>query len=189
MPNMARRKARMRDNPEGSDLDPADDVHRKNFCFVLSCIDKKAKEGCDRGSEVGTVQTIGGDRMAGPLGVVVSPFRPTSWIEGRRPHHRVEAVRRWCSMLAHLLLDCPKSEPLRWAIFGITSSIFDLWSRPWGVARLLARVGSPWSSSMPSSHGRGRVAAPPSSRNSSQRARRERPVALRKPKESCKRKK
>jgi len=25
---------------------------------------------------------------------------------------------------------------LRCAIFGITSSIFDLWSRPWGVARL-----------------------------------------------------
>jgi len=28
------------------------------------------------------------------------------------------------------------TEPLRRAIFGATS-IFDLWSRPWGVARLL----------------------------------------------------
>jgi len=28
-------------------------------------------------------QTIGGDRMVGPLGVVVLPFRPTSRIEGR----------------------------------------------------------------------------------------------------------
>jgi len=37
--------------------------------------------------------------------------------------------------LTHLLLDCPASEPLRHAIFGTT--IFDLWSRPWGVARLL----------------------------------------------------
>jgi len=34
-------------------------------------------------------------------------------------------------------LFCPASEPLRRAIFGNTSSIFDLWSRPWGVAQLL----------------------------------------------------
>jgi len=35
-----------------------------------------------------------------------------------------------------MLLDCPTSEPFRRAIFG-TTSFFDLWSRPWGVARLL----------------------------------------------------
>jgi len=34
--------------------------------------------------------------MFGALGVVVSPFRPTSRIEGRGPRHHVEAVRRWC---------------------------------------------------------------------------------------------
>jgi len=34
--------------------------------------------------------------MVGPLGVVVSPFRPTFRIEGREPHHHVEAARRWC---------------------------------------------------------------------------------------------
>jgi len=34
----------------------------------------------------------------------------------------------------HLLLDCHAT--LRRAIFDTTSSIFDLWSRPWGVARL-----------------------------------------------------
>jgi len=39
--------------------------------------------------------------------------------------------------MTNLLLDCPTSEPLRRAIFGTTSSIFDLWSRPCGVARLL----------------------------------------------------
>jgi len=39
---------------------------------------------------------LGGDRMVGPLGVVVSQFRPTSQIEGRGPHHHVEAARRWC---------------------------------------------------------------------------------------------
>jgi len=35
------------------------------------------------------------------------------------------------------LLDCSASEPLRRAIFGNTSSIFDLRSRPCGMARLL----------------------------------------------------
>jgi len=50
----------MRDNPEGGELDPADDVHKrckKNSPSVLSCIDKRTKEGCDRGSEVGTVHS------------------------------------------------------------------------------------------------------------------------------------
>jgi len=45
--------------------------------------------------------------------------------------------------LTHLLLDSPASEPLRRAIFGTASSTFDLWSRPWGVARLLGLRGVP----------------------------------------------
>jgi len=57
MLKIARREAWMRDNPEGGDLDPADDVRRKNFSSVLSCIDKNIKEGCDRGSEVGIVHS------------------------------------------------------------------------------------------------------------------------------------
>jgi len=57
MPNMARRETRMRDNPEEGDLGPADDVRRKNFSSVLSCIDNKTKEGCNRGSEVGKVNS------------------------------------------------------------------------------------------------------------------------------------
>jgi len=90
--------------------------------------------------------------MVGFLGIVVSPFRPTSRIERRGPHYHVEAARRWCSACGHplqdsthLLLDCPAFEPLWRAIFGTTSSIFDLWSisRPWGVARLLGRRGVP----------------------------------------------
>ena len=46
--------------------------------------------------------------------------------------------------LNHLLLDCPASEPLRKSIFGSSLSILDLWSRSWGVARLLGlpRKGS-----------------------------------------------
>ena len=45
--------------------------------------------------------------------------------------------------LNHLLLDCPASEPLRKSIFGSYLSILDLWSRPWGVARLLGLHGVP----------------------------------------------
>jgi len=43
--------------------------------------------------------------------------------------------------LIHLVQDCPASELLRRAIFGTTSSILDLWSRPLGVARLLGLHG------------------------------------------------
>jgi len=44
-------------NPEG-ELDPAVDDRKccqKNFSSVLSYIDKRTKEACDRGSKVGTV--------------------------------------------------------------------------------------------------------------------------------------
>ena len=43
--------------------------------------------------------------------------------------------------LSHLVLDCPVLDPLRRAIFGHTLSLLDLWSRPWGVARLLGFRG------------------------------------------------
>ena len=43
--------------------------------------------------------------------------------------------------LSHLVLDCPVLDPLRRAIFGSTLSLLDLWSRPWGVARLLGFRG------------------------------------------------
>jgi len=44
--------------------------------------------------------------------------------------------------LTRLLLDCLASEPLRRDSFG-TTSIFDLWSRSWGVARLLGLRKTP----------------------------------------------
>ena len=43
--------------------------------------------------------------------------------------------------LSHLVLDCPVLDHLRRAIFGHTLSLLDLWSRPWGVARLLGLCG------------------------------------------------
>jgi len=48
-------KAQMRDNLEGGKLDSAVEVCKrcKNSPSVLSCISKRTKEGCNRGSEVG----------------------------------------------------------------------------------------------------------------------------------------
>jgi len=50
----------MGNNPGGGELDPAEGTRRrckKNFPSVFSCIGtgKRTREGCDRGSEVGTV--------------------------------------------------------------------------------------------------------------------------------------
>ena len=45
--------------------------------------------------------------------------------------------------LSHTLLHCPALDSLRSAIFGNTISISDLWSRPWGVARMLGLSGVP----------------------------------------------
>jgi len=59
VPNMAG-ESQMRDHPEGGELDPAEGVCRwckKNFPFVLSCIGKRTREGCDHGSKVGTVHS------------------------------------------------------------------------------------------------------------------------------------
>ena len=43
----------------------------------------------------------------------------------------------------HLLLHCPATNSLRLSVFGPNNSIYDLWSRPWGVARLLGLHGLP----------------------------------------------
>jgi len=50
----------MRDSQRGGESDPAEDVRRrcmKNSPSVLSCMGKKTKESCDRGSEVETVHS------------------------------------------------------------------------------------------------------------------------------------
>ena len=54
---------------------------------------------------------------------------------------------------SHLILHCPAMDSLHRSLFGDSLSLYDLWSRPWGVARLLGR----WYSAMPPSLGRGRV--------------------------------
>jgi len=50
----------MRDSQGGGESDPTEGVCRgcmKNSPSVLSCIGKRIREGCDRGSKVGTVHS------------------------------------------------------------------------------------------------------------------------------------
>jgi len=53
---VVRRRGSNADNPVVLELDTAVDDHRRceKNSFVLSCTGKRTKEGCDRGSGVGT---------------------------------------------------------------------------------------------------------------------------------------
>ena len=44
---------------------------------------------------------------------------------------------------SYLNLHCPATDSLRRLLFGDSPSLYDLWSRPWGVARLLGLHGLP----------------------------------------------
>ena len=44
---------------------------------------------------------------------------------------------------SHLILHCPATDSSHCSLFGDSLSLYDLWSRPWGVARLLALYGLP----------------------------------------------
>ena len=44
---------------------------------------------------------------------------------------------------SHLILHCPATDSLRSSLFGDSLSLYDLWSRPWGVTRLLGLHGLP----------------------------------------------
>ena len=45
--------------------------------------------------------------------------------------------------ISHLILHCPATDSLCRSLFGDSLSLYDLWSRPWGVARLLGLHGLP----------------------------------------------
>ena len=45
--------------------------------------------------------------------------------------------------ISHLILHCPATDSLRRSLFGDSVSLYDLWSRPWGVAWLLGLHGLP----------------------------------------------
>ena len=44
---------------------------------------------------------------------------------------------------SHLILHCPATDSLRRSLFGDSLYLYDLWSRTWGVARLLGLHGLP----------------------------------------------
>ena len=44
---------------------------------------------------------------------------------------------------SHLILHCPSTDSLRRSLFGDSLFLYDLWSRPWGLARLLGLHGLP----------------------------------------------
>ena len=44
---------------------------------------------------------------------------------------------------SHLILHCPATDSLRRSLFGDSLSLYDLWSRPCGVARLMGLHGLP----------------------------------------------
>ena len=45
--------------------------------------------------------------------------------------------------ISHVILHCPAADSLHRSLFGDSRSLYDLWSRPWGVARLLGLHGLP----------------------------------------------
>ena len=45
--------------------------------------------------------------------------------------------------ISYLILHCPATDSLRHSLFGDSLSLYDLWSRPWGVSRLLGLHGLP----------------------------------------------
>ena len=45
--------------------------------------------------------------------------------------------------ISHLILHCPATDSLCCSLLGDSLSLYDLWSRPWGVARLLGLHGLP----------------------------------------------
>jgi len=98
--------------------------------------------------------------MVGHLGEVVSSFRPIFRIEGRGPHHHVEVARRWCSNSPPPGLSRIRASPVLLLPFSTSGPDLGAWPNCW-ISRG-PTVGSPWSSSMSPSLGRGRVAPLPS---------------------------
>ena len=48
-----------------------------------------------------------------------------------------------CGHTSHLIVHCPATDSLRRSLFDDSLSLYDLWSRPWEVSRLLGLHGLP----------------------------------------------
>ena len=60
---------------------------------------------------------------------------------GRIENHSCSACGHSSQDTSHLILHCPATDSLHRSLFGNSLSLYDLWSRPWGVARLLGLHG------------------------------------------------
>ena len=56
---------------------------------------------------------------------------------GRMENPSCSACGRSSQDTSHLILPCAATDSLRRSLFGDSLPLYDLWSRPWGVARLL----------------------------------------------------
>ena len=66
-----------------------------------------------------------------------------SRIEGRIENPSCSACDHPSQDTSHLILHCPATDFLRRSLFGDSLSLYDLWSRPWKVARVLGLHGLP----------------------------------------------
>ena len=62
---------------------------------------------------------------------------------GRIENPSCSVCRHSSQDISHLILHCPATDFLRRSLFGDSLFLYDLWSRPWGVARLLGLDGLP----------------------------------------------
>ena len=62
---------------------------------------------------------------------------------GRNENSSCSACGNSSQDISHLILHCPATDSLRRSLFGDSLSLYDLWSRPWGVSRLLGLHGLP----------------------------------------------
>ena len=63
--------------------------------------------------------------------------------KGRIENPSCSACEHSSQDISHLILHCPATDSLRRSLFGDSLSLYDLWSRPQGVARLLGLHGLP----------------------------------------------
>ena len=62
---------------------------------------------------------------------------------GRNENPSCSACGHLFDGTSHLILHCPATDSLRRLLFGNSLSLYDLWSKPWAVDRLLELQGIP----------------------------------------------
>ena len=62
---------------------------------------------------------------------------------GRIENPSCSVCRHSFQHTSHLIVHCPATDSLRRSLFGDSLFLYDLWSRPWGITRLLGLHGHP----------------------------------------------